>query len=172
MPINSSWTIPGAGETECRIRTREGCRDDQSPRARRRRSTIEIVPAPYDNEEGLFVFRCLPMAEKYKTTVPIFASLAADGIDIGFEVQGKETVEVPAGKFECFKVLLDADQSDFLVLGRRAPLSGQDGRQQRVHSAGEDRASHARRNQKVCRSTGFPFRCRHDWYVYARTTLG
>jgi hypothetical protein len=105
MPIDSSWTIGGAGTKQCRyergnviVKTIAGGKETSN--------TIEVSPAPYDNEEGMFVFRSLPMAEKYKTQVPIFTSFGGTAISIGFEVQGKETVEVPAGKFECYKVLL------------------------------------------------------------------
>ncbi len=38
--------------------------------------------------------------------MPIFTSFGGTAISIGFDVQGKERVEVPAGKFNCFKVLL------------------------------------------------------------------
>lgn len=60
----------------------------------------------YDNEEGTELFRCLPWAEGYKATVPIYASFGGGQIPIETEVVGKETVEVKAGKFDCFKVLL------------------------------------------------------------------
>jgi hypothetical protein len=105
MPINSSWTIGGMSNTKCQYERGKVVVKTIVAGAEKAR-TIEIDPAPYDNEEGLFVFRCLPMAEKYSQTVPIFASIAAGGIDIGFQVQGKEAVEVPAGKFNCLKVAL------------------------------------------------------------------
>jgi hypothetical protein len=105
MPITSSWTISGAGTKQCRYE-RGKVIVKSIAAGKETTDTINVSPAPYDNEEGLFVFRCLPMAEKYKTQVPIFTSFGATGISIGFEVQGKDTVEVPAGKFKCLKVLL------------------------------------------------------------------
>jgi hypothetical protein len=105
LPINSSWTIGSASDTKCQYERGKVVVKTIAAGAEKTR-TIEIAPAPYDNEEGVFVFRCLPMVEKYKATVPIFASIGAGGIDIGLEVRGQETIEVPAGKFKCFKVFL------------------------------------------------------------------
>ncbi len=80
--------------------------------------TVTTGKVFYDNEQGVYVFRCLPMAEKYQTKVPIFAEMGSGLIDIGVEVQGTETVEVPAGKFTCFKVFLPApiNQTFWLLL--------------------------------------------------------
>jgi hypothetical protein len=105
IPISSSWTIGGMSNTKCQYERGKVVVKTIAAGEEKSR-TLDIDPAPYDNEEGVFVFRCLPMAEKYSQTVPIFASIGAGGIDIGFQVQGKETIEVPAGKFKCFKVSL------------------------------------------------------------------
>ena len=104
-PINSYWTIAGAGEKICRYEG-EKVTVKTVAAGKETSNTLDVSPAPYDNEEGMFVFRCLPMGEKYKTQVPIFTSFGGVAISIGFDVQGKEKVEVPAGKFNCFKVLL------------------------------------------------------------------
>jgi len=105
QPIESTWRISSAGEKICRyapgkvIVTSKVAGKETGP-------IISLEKAVYDNEEGTFVFRSLPMADKYETKVPIFTSMGGTKIDIGFEVQDKETVEVPAGKFPCLKVLL------------------------------------------------------------------
>jgi hypothetical protein len=104
-PINSLWVIPGVGEKHCRYEHGKVIVKTIAD-GKETTGTINVVPAAYDNEEGLFVFRCLPMREKYKTTVPVFTSIGGTGISVGFNVQGKETIEVPAGKFDCLKVLL------------------------------------------------------------------
>ncbi len=58
--------------------------------------------------------RRLPLQVGYKATVPVFASLGASAaLPIALEVIGKETVEVPAGKFDCFKVHLSMVNQDF-----------------------------------------------------------
>jgi len=104
-PIDSWWTISGAGVKECRYERGKVVLKTIAA-GKETSSTIAVDPAPYDNEEGMFVFRCLPMGEKYKTSVPVFTSFGGIAIQVGFDVQGKETVEVPAGKFDCLKVLL------------------------------------------------------------------
>jgi hypothetical protein len=66
----------------------------------------------YDNEQGVFVFRRLPLAEGFQAKVPIYASFGAGKIDIEVKVVAKETIEVPAGSFECYKVhLLPVNQT-------------------------------------------------------------
>ena len=104
-PIDSWWTISGAGVKECRYERGKVVLKTIAA-GKETANTIWVDPAPYDNEEGMFVFRCLPMGEGYTTRVPIFTSFGGTAISIGFEVKGKETVEVPLGKFNCLKVLL------------------------------------------------------------------
>jgi len=55
------------------------------------------------------VFRCLPMGAGYHAQVPIFTSFGKNGDSASaLKCKGKKkkTVVVPAGKFNCFKVLL------------------------------------------------------------------
>jgi len=60
------------------------------------------------------LMRRLPLQVGYKTTVSVFASLGAGTvIPVGLEVIRKETVEVPAGKFDCVKVHLSVVNQDF-----------------------------------------------------------
>jgi hypothetical protein len=68
----------------------------------------------YDNEEAMHAMRRLPLQVGYKTTLPVFSTLSGgNNIAIPLEVTGKETVEVPAGKVECFKVHLGIVSQDF-----------------------------------------------------------
>jgi hypothetical protein len=105
QPIDSTWRIAMAGEKICRyepgkiiVTTKAAGKDTAQ--------TFPVDKIVYDNEQGTFVFRCLPVADKYETKVPIFTSMGGTAIDIGFQVQAKETVDVPAGKFPSLKVLL------------------------------------------------------------------
>jgi hypothetical protein len=67
----------------------------------------------YDNEEAMHLMRRLPLHVGYKATVSVFASLGtATVIPVGLEIVGKETVEVPAGKFDCLKVHLSVVNQD------------------------------------------------------------
>ena len=76
-------------------------------------STIPMEGAVLDNEEAMHAMRRLPLQVGYKTTLPIITPLGGSAISIGLEVVGKETVEVPAGKFDCFKVHLSLVNQDF-----------------------------------------------------------
>jgi hypothetical protein len=77
-------------------------------------TTTPIQDNVMDNEEAMYAFRRLPLQVGYKTTVPIFSTLGnSTVIPIGLEVLAKETVEVPAGKFDCFKVHLGLVNQDF-----------------------------------------------------------
>ncbi len=105
QPIDSTWRIAMAGEKICRYEPGKVIITSKVAG----KETVETFPVDkvvYDNEEGTFVFRSLPMADKYETKVPIFTSMGGAAIDVGFEVQAKETVDAPAGKFPCLKVLL------------------------------------------------------------------
>jgi hypothetical protein len=70
-----------------------------------------VAPIVYDNEEAFDGFRRLPLAVGYKTTVPIFSTLGGSEIPLGLEVTGEESVTVPAGTFDCFKIQLNIGQT-------------------------------------------------------------
>jgi hypothetical protein len=70
-------------------------------------TTVPVEYPAYDNEQVVQLMRRLPLEVGYKTTIPIVSTLGGGtGIPISLEVKGRETVEVPAGKWECFEVLL------------------------------------------------------------------
>ena len=60
----------------------------------------------YDGQSFPFVIRRLPLEENYKASFPILSEV---GIPMPLEAKVKalEDVEVPAGKFHCFKVVVD-----------------------------------------------------------------
>jgi hypothetical protein len=65
----------------------------------------------YDNEEGYHLFRRLPLAPGYKSSVPVFSSLGGNKVPLTVEVTGTETVTVPAGTFPCYKLELNIGQT-------------------------------------------------------------
>lgn len=67
---------------------------------------IPIEYPVYDNEEVVHLIRRLPLEVGYKTTIPLISTLGGVKIPLALEVKGRETVEVPAGKRECFQVEL------------------------------------------------------------------
>jgi hypothetical protein len=68
----------------------------------------------FDNEEVAFLSRRLPLAPDYKTTLSIISPI---GVPVKLEtvVTGTEDVEVPAGKFHCYRVELKVVQNTFWV---------------------------------------------------------
>lgn len=75
---------------------------------------ISVETTVYDNEETLHTVRRLPLQVGYKTTLPVFSTMGTGTASpVGLEVPGKETVETPAGKFDCFKVHLTTVNQDF-----------------------------------------------------------
>jgi hypothetical protein len=64
-----------------------------------------------DNEEALQWARCLPLADGYKSTQQIMASLGAKVIPIQLDVSGPEQVQVTAGTYNCYKVDLNIGQT-------------------------------------------------------------
>ena len=108
-PIKSHWKHSQLGEVWATYRTNEV----EIHRAGSSPATVQIDSPIYDNEEAMYAMRRLPLQVGYKTTLPIIVTLSGASIQIGLEVVGKETVEVPAGKFDCVKVHLGVINQDF-----------------------------------------------------------
>jgi hypothetical protein len=108
-PIKSHWKSSQLGEAWATYRPNEV----EIRRAGGSPATIPIDSPVYDNEEAVYLMRRLPLQVGYKTTLPILTTLGGTTIQIGLEVVGRETVEVPAGKFNCFKVHLGSVNQDF-----------------------------------------------------------
>jgi hypothetical protein len=78
--------------------------------------TVRTDKTVYDNEEFMHLMRRLPLQIGYKTTIPTLSTLGGGAvIPVVLEVTAKETVEVPAGKFECFKVPLSIGQTFWIT---------------------------------------------------------
>ncbi|HXR07820.1 MAG TPA: tetratricopeptide repeat protein [Candidatus Acidoferrum sp.] len=74
-------------------------------------SKITLSGPVYDNEESYHLFRRLPLAVGYKSTVPVFSSLGGGSvISLNVEVTGTETVTVPAGTYPCYRLDLHIGQ--------------------------------------------------------------
>jgi hypothetical protein len=109
QPLSSYWrhTLLGTvsatfkpGEVELR---REGTDEP---------TTVRPGKVAFDNEEVMHMMRRLPLRTGYKVSLPVITTLGGGAvIGIGLEVQKKETIETPAGTFECFKVALDVGQN-------------------------------------------------------------
>lgn len=63
----------------------------------------------YDNEQAVHLMRRLPLEVGYKSTLPIFVTFSGKRLDVEIEVEAKETISVPAGEFEAYKVVLEVE---------------------------------------------------------------
>jgi Protein of unknown function (DUF3108)/Tetratricopeptide repeat len=68
----------------------------------------------FDNEEAMHLMRRLPLQPGYKTKIPVITTLGGGMLlSVDLEVTAKETLEVSAGTFDCFKVHLGLINQDF-----------------------------------------------------------
>lgn len=73
---------------------------------------VPLEKTVFDNEECFHLPRRLPLQVGYKATINVVATIGGGGtIPIVFEVVKKEPLEVPAGKFDCFKIQLSIGQT-------------------------------------------------------------
>ena len=106
--VESEWTHTMLGEATAEYSDSEVA---VSLAGKKKPKVLTLGPMTYDNEQAAEVFRRLPLAEGYKGEINVIGSLTQAKVPIGLEVTGVETVEVPAGKFECFKLKLSIGQT-------------------------------------------------------------
>ncbi len=63
----------------------------------------QLTGPAYDNEQNYFLIRRLPLTDDYTIDVP-FAGRPGSVYPAEIKVTGTETVTVPAGEFECFRI--------------------------------------------------------------------
>lgn len=77
--------------------------------------TLEVGGACYDNEEVMQLMRRLPLTTNYSATLRVVTGLGGSVIQFKTEVTGVETLEVPAGTFECYKLRLNLVNQTFWI---------------------------------------------------------
>ena len=102
-PLASRFDHPLLGETNA-IYTPTQVQLSGTGRGENTDNTVEFTQQNYDNEQAIYLIRRLPLEVGYKTTLPIFVTFTGKRLDIPLEVLEKQTVTVPAGEFECYKV--------------------------------------------------------------------
>lgn len=107
-PLYSYWKHPIIGEAEVRYTSTEA---ELKQITKGETKKIELDGVVYDNEEVIQLVRRLPLALGYKTDLRILPSLNGSVLGLKFEVTSQEEIQVPAGKFECFKVELSLRQT-------------------------------------------------------------
>jgi hypothetical protein len=130
---------------------------------------LDLSEVLYDNEQAMHAMRRLPLAVGYKTTLPVLATMGGGEVKIPLEVQAKETVQVPAGRFECFRVHLglvnqsfwfSADPHRYLVKFEANAVDAQ------LTEIGLLKPGQLRRYADD--TLGFSLTAPNDWFFYAR----
>lgn len=94
--------------------------------------TQKLTGVVYDNEQAIHLVRRLPLAEGYKAHIPLTGRPGTVGT-ASLYVIGKDSITVPAGTFECYKVQLgipgkgeihyySADEHKYLVAVRNSDV--------------------------------------------------
>ncbi len=108
-PIHSVWKHTMMGEMESTYKV-GGV--DLAVKGKEGTKYVELAGAVYENEQAIQLMRRLPLATGYNTTMTVFAGMGGGAVlPIKVDVAKVETVEVPAGKFECYKVGLSIGQT-------------------------------------------------------------
>lgn len=128
---------------------------------------FDLTETVYDNEQALHAMRRLPLAAGYKTTLPVFTPMGAGKISLPLEVQGTETVKVPAGQFECFRVHLGLVNQTFWIATdphRYLVQFGANAVEAQLSAIGQITAGESRRYEDV--KLGFSLSAPSDWFYY------
>lgn len=111
-PLGEEKTIKAEG-TDAKIDTtyHDGKLDIKAVVNGENKSAAVDVPAnAIDNDQLLMTLRALKFADGYEGKCVIVVGQSAAKVDTTVRVKGKETVTVPAGSFEAWKVELDFGQ--------------------------------------------------------------
>jgi hypothetical protein len=69
-----------------------------------RQTGLSVPEHAYDNDTSLFLWRTLPFAEGYEASYITIITNRRSRQEVYLRVAGKETVTVPAGTFECWRL--------------------------------------------------------------------
>lgn len=72
---------------------------------------VTFTPPIIDNEEAVEWMRRLPLADGYTNNQSVLASLVGNVVPITWSVSGPESVSVPAGTYQCYKISLSINQT-------------------------------------------------------------
>lgn len=88
-------------------------------------TTLEIALSGtvYDNEQVVFLIRRMPLQEGFENTFTIFSAASGVAVDCRIKVTGREMLQVPAGKFDCYKAELTMGSEEASTLQHSLWLS-------------------------------------------------
>jgi tetratricopeptide (TPR) repeat protein len=107
-PLQSRWKHTLIGDVEAAY---TGDQVELKSAGKTEVKKIDLEGVIYDNEEAVQLMRRLPLEAKYSTTLRFLSSLAGSIVPVKLDVSGPESVEVPAGTFNCYKVELNIRQT-------------------------------------------------------------
>ncbi len=108
-PLHSRWKSDVLGKAETEFSPGSAT---LTLKGRPEPTKIDLEGMVYDNEEAIHLMRRLPLAEGYTSRLSIYVSLNGGIVmPIGLHVTARESVTVPAGTFDCFKVELNINQT-------------------------------------------------------------
>lgn len=107
-PLTSEWSHTMLGESRAKY-------SDESVAikmaSRSKPLTIDYTGPVYDNEQAAEMFRRLPLKVGFKANIDVIPILTGTKLPLGLEVTDLETIETPVGKFECYRLDLNIQQS-------------------------------------------------------------
>ncbi len=111
-PIESQWTHSMLGSAAAEFTGGEAAinivgKDDVKK--------LKLDGPTYDNEQAAQVFRRLPLADGYEGKIKLVSSLGGALVSMGLKVTAVETIKVPAGSYECFKLELSVVNQTFWI---------------------------------------------------------
>lgn len=76
---------------------------------------MDFTPPGYDNEQGVQLFRRLPLEIGLHTEIPIIATLTGNVIPLEIDVPEKEMITTSAGEFNCYRLELKLLKQTFWI---------------------------------------------------------
>jgi hypothetical protein len=76
-----------------------------------RQTGLSVPEHAYDNDTSLFLWRTLPFADGYEASYVTVITNRRSRQDVVLNVRGKETVTVPAGSFECWRLEISTENA-------------------------------------------------------------
>ena len=129
---------------------------------------VQLEGTVYDNEQAWHLFRRLPLAPGYTTTTSIIPTFAGTQMKLDLEVTETETISVPAGEFESYRLevpelkqtyWISTDENRYLVRFEAEGVVGE--------LAWIGRRDHDEPLPYEDEELGFAVESPGDWYQYA-----
>jgi hypothetical protein len=72
---------------------------------------IQSTGAAYDAWQLVAILRRLPLQPGFEAVVPVFESSSGSFANVRFQVSAREAITVPAGTYDCYKVVMISDDN-------------------------------------------------------------